>query len=226
MKLLQLRKVFVLGLLLAFGTLPAKVDAQVILDTGGFITGGSNFATSMSGVLSYDGSGLLSLTIENGGPGVFAAIGIVNVPSNVTVSDPGTNDNGWDWEGTQQLSGDGLPEMIWAWTAPSPAPTNGLAVGDGPLTFTFAVSAGEFDDLENIGFAVHAIASNDCSTKFGVWNEGESTNDVGEGNYDPNCTASVPEPGSTGLILAGLGGLAFIARRRKISLLTEDDAAA
>lgn len=229
-----LRKVFVFGLVLTFGALPQKVDAQIILDTGGFISGGSNFATSMSGVLSFDdgatlndGIGHLVLTIENGGPGVFAAIGVVNVPMNdVTVTDPGTNDNGWNWEGTQQLSGDGLPETIWAWTAPPPQPTNGQPESSGPLTFTFAVSFDNFNDLADIGFGVHAIAFDDCSTKFGVWDGGSETNDVGPDNYDPACSASVPEPASSGLILVGLGGLAFVARRRRTSLLIEDGEAA
>ncbi|HSG48745.1 MAG TPA: PEP-CTERM sorting domain-containing protein, partial [Longimicrobiales bacterium] len=53
-----------------------------------------------------------------------------------------------------------------------------------------------------------------CSTKLGVWNGGNNTNDVGPDGYDPDCV-TVPEPGTNALLAIGVLGLGFVATRRR-----------
>lgn len=188
----------------------APLEAQVVVPYGTY-TGGSNFSTSVTAGLSYLGNGILQLDLINNGPGVFAAIGLVNVTAG-SVS-PGSAPSGWTWNTTSQLTGDGLPASTWAWIAPKPAPHNGAAPGDPSMMFTFDIGNLDWSDM---GFAVHAVSGpNDCSTKFGVWNGGASTNDAGP-NYDPACTVAVPEPNAAWLFATGLLGLAYVRRRRAI----------
>lgn len=205
----------VLGLVLALGA--AKAEAQVILS--GTFTGGSSFATTMSGTLQHLGGGILQLDITNVGSGfgeVFAAIGIVNVPAGTVT--PGTAPTGWTWMTTNQLSGNQFPDNEWAWIAPQPRPQRGLQQGES-ATFTFGVGS---LDYTRIGFGVHAISGpNDCSTKFGVWRDASGAvvqTPPGTDAQSVACRVTVPEPESLALLLAGIFGLGFVAVRRRDEL--------
>jgi len=213
------RSKFLGALLIAAAVVPLQVEAQTVIPFGTY-TGGSSFSTSMTGGLTYIGGGILQLDIANNGPGVFAAIGLVNVGAGTVKASSAPS--GWKWNTTSQLGGAGLPNTTWAWIAPNPKPKNGLQPAGGLLTFKFNIGN---IDYTNIGFAVHAISGpNDCSTKLGVWNGGRSTNDVGAGNYDPTCGGtSVPEPESFGLVMTGLASLGFLAVRRRRGLELVDE---
>jgi hypothetical protein len=209
---------------MGFGATPSQAQELI----SGQYTGGSNFATTMTGLLYYEGNGIVSLDLTNQGPGVFAAVGLVNVPETwlVTAGDPTPQADGkdpWTWEATDQLTGDGLEPATWAWIAASPRPQHGLVVGDDELSFYFNLGADyTFAEVENIGFAVHSIAYVGCSTKFGVWNGGDANNDALAEDYDPTCV-SVPEPSSTTLLAAGLMFLAVIVRRRRGAELVDEN---
>jgi len=188
--------------------------AQVTLIDGTF-TGGSSFATTMTGKLTYL-AGVLTLNITNVGSGageVFAAIGIVNVPASATVT-PGTAPAYWQWERTDQFNGAALPDDTWAWVVKPPPPQRGLQEG-GSATFTFNI--GNLQNYQNIGFGVHAISGpNDCSTKFAVWNGGTSQTTPEQSDEARACRGvSVPEPESAGLLLTGLIALGYVAMRRR-----------
>ena len=179
--------------------------------------GGSLFQTGFDVTMSLDGN-TLTLVIKNIGDefgnyaGVFEAIGLVNVPATTTVTWADPVPAGWAFNTSSALGGDGLPPTIWAYYAGAPAPQNGLDLGE---SATFKFTLGGTGDWENIGVAVHAISGpGGCSTKYGVWNGGEATNDVGPDGYDPDCV-SVPEPGTNALLAIGVLGLGFVATRRR-----------
>jgi hypothetical protein len=211
----KLKSLTLVATLATFAVMPGQAEAQEIFS--GQFTGGSNFATTMTGTLTFLANSLVQLDITNQGPGVFAAIGLVNAPGGISAGSATPNSDGWRWEATHQLSGDGLAPSTWAWVAPH----NGLGVGDNQLSFLFNVGNLTFADLQNVGFGVHSIAYEGCSTKFGVWDGGYSDNDVGPDGYG-DCV-SVPEPASTTLLATGLMGLAVIVRRRRGAELVDED---
>lgn len=194
---------------------PGRAEAQIL--TGEYF-GGSSFQTGFDVTLTHNGSGLFTLTIANVGTygEVFKAIGLANVPSGVTVNYAGSSAPGdWTFMTENSLSGAGIEGVVWAWYAPKPQPQEGLAAGDGFLTFHFQLENYEGLDLSGIGVAVHAISGpNGCSTKFGVWDGGSSTNDVGWDGYDSSCV-TVPEPGTNALLALGILGMGIFATRRR-----------
>lgn len=187
---------------------------------GSFI-GGSNFATAMSGCLTYS-AGVITLEVRNEGTfgEVFASIGLTNVGPGITVNAGTGPTSFWQWDrgGSIENGGDGVPVSTYAYGAHPQAPANGLQPGAYGV-FTFNVGQLQLAQYQNMGIAVHAISGpQDCSTKLAVWNDGASTNDarVNGGSYSSACApVSVPEPESMALVLTGLVGLAFVALRRR-----------
>jgi hypothetical protein len=216
---MRLSRIAAVALLLV---VPAQIDAQtapVGWDTWTSLftfsgCGGSNFATCIAVDVRMSGSTVGAYVLNDGGPGTLTRIGIVNLGGTIDSADPGTSSTphgAWDPQKNKGLSGDGLPDGIWAWTGPQGI-NNGLVDGEWGY-FTFNV-----DDLlsDQIGIAVHAQGFNDCSTKYGVWQtpSGLVTNDTGQ--YDPACGGvSVPEPESAALLITGLIGLGYVAARRR-----------
>lgn len=195
---------------------PGRAEAQFL---SGTYYGGSNFQTGFEIALYNDGGGLLRLEITNVGnmsgdfAGFFKGIGLANVPVGVTAVSGGVpTPDSYSFESSNSVSGDGIPDAIWAWYANAPPTENGLNLGESG-TFYFLLSSWDDDWMNDIGVAVHSIGAYGCSTKFAVWDGGTATNDAGP-DYDPSCIP-VPEPGTNALLAIGLFGMAFVAVRRK-----------
>ena len=219
------KALIVAGALAALVAVPGHLDAQQLIGLAGgglaAFEGGSNFSTSMSVELVYDsGSGEVILDIMNNGGGeTFTEIALINIPNGVSVSE-GTAPEPWVWDlNSIQSPNDGFPTDMdqEGYRVTTRATKTGLQQGE-TARFTFAVNpADAFALLENIGVGIHAQGGPEgCSTKFAVWNGGESTNDAGP-DYDPDCVP-VPEPTSSGLLAVGLAGLVFVATRRRHGL--------
>lgn len=213
-----MRRITRWGIAGALGALLLMPNAAHAAFPSGQYWGGSLFQTGFDVTMSLDGN-TLTLDITNIGDfsgdyaGVFAAIGLVNVPAGATITGLEAP-AGWAFNTSNSLGGDGLPATIWAYYAGAPAPQNGLDLGES-ATFKFTLS-GDYT-WDNIGVAVHSISGpGSCSTKFGVWNGGADSNDFGPDGYDPACTTvTVPEPGTNALLAIGVLGLGFVATRRR-----------
>lgn len=208
---------------------PGRASAQLL---NGSFTGGSNFATTMDVVLSYNGTGSFTLTLTNNGvyDEVYTRIGLINLPEGTDMtgfavaSDP--DETRWKFDediGGDGLTGDGLPDYIEKYLALASPVMNGLMVGETETFSFFLANWADYSaaELALVGVGVHAQSGPEsCSTKFGVWRDVSGAivdNDgggAGGAGYDPDCV-SVPEPGSSALLAIGIFGMAFVAVRRR-----------
>ena len=224
------RAAALLGVLSAFAAGP--VAAQTWTDAWALtnVCGGSSFMVCFSADVKYYDNVLgvlLTNNPENDGHGTITRVGVINVEDADGTVGSGVDGFGptgdWNWETDNGLGGAGLPQSIFAWNSPSQpngSIANGLGQGQSGF-FTFAFASDITSDLlDHIGIGVHAQGYNNCSSKFGVWNIGDDGySQNGDGSGGGSCT-SVPEPTSTGLIAAGLLGLAFVSRRRGFQVET------
>ena len=226
------KALIVAGALAAIVAVPGQMDAQVGYETilNDTYVGGTNFSTSMSVNLRYNPTtGSVLLDIANLGGAVdpalnevFTRIALVNLESDLVVTAISPPEGDEDWDSPTNLSeGDGIPGAIFGYDANASPVQRGLQPGES-MQFEFGLQRLVNNVLviptliyvSETGVGVHAQGDYDCSTKFAVWNGGDSDNDQFDGPYDERCQ-SVPEPGGGSLLAVGLAGLAFITTRRR-----------
>jgi len=156
----------------------------------GFITN-IYFDTNIAGSLR-----LSSLSIPGGQTGVNYSID--STPGNARP--PGSNSGAFSWaNGTTDFTANPA----------APGPTNGVNAGE-QLVINGLLGAGvSYADL------VASFGNPNTASRIGMHVQGLGPNAQSEGMYAVPETAVVPVPGALPLMLGGLFGIGYLARRRK-----------
>lgn len=191
---------------LALGA-PALLGAQMSMEVADYTaTGATNDVTFTFRNNVGVASSITDIYWDTGTSALLASIGILSQSSGVSFAMGATPPNvpgATNISFTADLSADS--------TTPSVA-ANGIDNSSESLTFLATLSAGK--TLADVVASLNSATASDLRVALHVQAiAGQSASFVtGTGGPPPNGT---PEPGSMALVLAGLGGLAWIMRRPK-----------